>query len=54
MGYYAYTAQELCIYDMSEKKDIISEANDIRQFEGDVGLVWDPQVIHKGLEGNTT
>lgn len=48
-------APELCIDDVSEKKkDIISEANDIRQFEGDVNLVWDPQVIHKGLEGNIT
>jgi hypothetical protein len=53
---YACMAQELCTDDVSEgkKKDIVSEANDIRQLEGNVNLVWDPQVIHKGLEGNTT
>lgn len=32
------------------QKDIIAKANDIRELEGDVGLVWDPQVIHKCLQ----
>lgn len=33
-----------------KKKDIIAKANDIRELEGDVRLVWDSQVIHKCLQ----
>lgn len=33
-----------------ELKDIVSEADDVGLFEGDVGLVRDPQVVHKRLE----
>lgn len=32
------------------KKDIIAKADDVRELEGDVRLVWDPQVIHKCLQ----
>lgn len=44
----------LCIFhNKSMKQDIISEADDVREFEGDVGLIRNPQVIHKGLETHT-
>lgn len=32
------------------KKDIITEANNVGQLQGDVSLVRDPQVIHKRLQ----
>lgn len=31
------------------QKDIISKADDIRELQGDVSLVWDSQIIHKSL-----
>lgn len=41
---------------LARKKDIISKTNNVRQLEGYVCLVWNSQVIHKGLkwEGKKT
>lgn len=35
-------------------KDIISKADDVRQFEGDICLIRDPQVVHKSLQTRQT
>lgn len=31
-------------------KDIVAEANDIRQLERDVRLLWDSEVVHECLQ----
>lgn len=33
-----------------KKKDIVAKADDVRELEGDVRLVWDSQVVHKCLQ----
>lgn len=40
---------KICVYMQYIKKDIIAKADDVRQLEGDVRLVWDPKVVHKRL-----
>lgn len=35
-------------------KDIISKADDVGQFEGDICLIRDPQVVHKRLQTRQT
>lgn len=33
------------------RKDIVAKADSVIQFKGDVFLIGDPHIIHKGLQG---
>lgn len=55
---YTHWQRQTCTTTQVERqchlKDIISKADDVRQFEGDICLIRDTQVIHKCLQKRQT